>query len=347
MVGEDVAAAYLVEDLGARAVGEPPLREGMPGCVPQVRAVELRELKQRAKTKRGVHAIDLLGRCPYTALDLPDQRLGRATLDLDANDVAEPSLAQLLLDRLQEVIGVIRDHEICVSRHPEDRLLLDVDAGEQERQETRDRVLERDKGTALTQSEEPRQCPRHVDAREAPFAALFVACEDAEVQRQRRYVRERRCSAHGERRQDRQDLALEPLRQGSQLTRGKRLGRRHDDALFGEGGLQVAVPQRGLPRLQLEHTLLHLGQGVVGRSSVRRALRHARGYLPEQSRNSNLEELVKVRGEDRTELHPLEQRQPSIARELEHTLVEIETGALAIREALRGQLEPRRGQRSE
>ena len=79
----------------------------------------------------------------------------------------------------------------------------------------RNRVLERDEGTALADGEEPRQRLRHVDAREAPLTAGFVAREDAEVQCQGGDVRKRRRGAHGERRQDRQDLALEPFRQCS------------------------------------------------------------------------------------------------------------------------------------
>src|SRR6266542_3485115 len=113
-----------------------------------------------------------------------------------------------------------------------------------------------------------------------------------------------------------------------------------------QSGLEVVVPERGLPRLQLEHAPLHLGQRGGWRPSVRRTLRHARRDLAEQSCDSDLEELVEVRRKDRAELHPLQERQPGIARELEHTLVEIEPGEFAIREASRGQLECRRWQRS-
>src|SRR6266498_3681175 len=52
--------------------------------------------------------------------------------------------------------------------------------------------------------------------------------------------------------------------------------------------------------------------------------------LTEQPCNPHCKELVEVRGEDRTKLDALEQRQPLVRSELEHPLVEIQPRELAV-----------------
>ena len=58
--------------------------------------------------------------------------------------------------------------------------------------------------------------------------------------------------------------------------------------------------------------------------------------LAEQAGDAHLEELVEVRGEDRAELHALEERQRLVGRELENARVELEMGELAIEQRLDG-----------
>lgn len=98
--------------------------------------------------------------------------------------------------------------------------------------------------------------------------------------------------------------------------------------------------------LQLEHALLHFAECGLRHSPIRRAPRDARRHLPEQPRDSDLEELVQVRGEDRAELHPVEQRQTWIRRELEDPFIEVEPGKLAVCKPSRGGLECRREDRA-
>ena len=61
--------------------------------------------------------------------------------------------------------------------------------------------------------------------------------------------------------------------------------------------------------------------------------------LSQEPGDAHHEELVEVRGEDRAELHPLEQRHLRIGRQLEHARVEVEPGKLSVEE-------PRAGPRS-
>ena len=52
-------------------------------------------------------------------------------LDLEAHDLAEAAAAQLVLDGLQQVVGLVGDGEVGVARDPEDRRVDDLHAREQ------------------------------------------------------------------------------------------------------------------------------------------------------------------------------------------------------------------------
>ncbi len=70
------------------------------------------------------------------------------------------------------------------------------------------------------------------------------------------------------------------------------------------------------------------------REAVRRARAEAELCLAEETGDPHLEELVEVRGEDRAELDPLEQRDGLVTGQLEHAGVEVEQRQLAIEEPL-------------
>jgi hypothetical protein len=98
------------------------------------------------------------------------------------------------------------------------------------------------------------------------------------------------------------------------------------DAVLGQAGPEHVAEAA---RLLLEHRhdpLPHLQKEVApllrGRALV------ARGR-PDQ-RNPLLKELVQVRGEDREELDPLEQRRPLVERLLQHAPVELEPAQVAV-----------------
>ena len=51
--------------------------------------------------------------------------------DLDADDLAEAPAAQLVLDRLQQVVGLVGDREVGVARDAEDVVVEDLHAREE------------------------------------------------------------------------------------------------------------------------------------------------------------------------------------------------------------------------
>ena len=51
--------------------------------------------------------------------------------DLDAGDLTEAPAAQFELDRLEQVVGLVRNFEVGVARDPKDRALEHVHAGKE------------------------------------------------------------------------------------------------------------------------------------------------------------------------------------------------------------------------
>ena len=103
-----------------------------------------------ARSSRPVDRVDLLvadAEAGFEPVDASPSRHRRG--DLDAHDVAEAAPAQLELDRLEQVVGLVRDLEVGVARDAEDGALGDLHLREEPVEEVRDHVLERDEQAAL------------------------------------------------------------------------------------------------------------------------------------------------------------------------------------------------------
>ena len=72
-----------------------------------------------------------------------------ARADLDAHDLAEAPPAQLVLDGLQQVVGLVGDLEVGVARDAEDVVVEDLHAREQLVEVRGDDLLERDERAAV------------------------------------------------------------------------------------------------------------------------------------------------------------------------------------------------------
>ena len=135
-----------------------------------------------------------------------------ARAHLDAHDLAEAAAPQLVLDRPQQVVGLVGHREVGVARDPEDVVVDDLHAGEELVEVLRDQVLERDERAAVADGDEAREhLLRHLHAREGLLPGLRVAHQHGERERQVGDVRERPAEPDRERREDREDLALEAL----------------------------------------------------------------------------------------------------------------------------------------
>lgn len=205
----------------------------------------------------------------------------------------------------------------------------DLHAREEQVQVPRDDVLERDEGVLVDLDEARQHLLRHLHPRVQRRVCGRVVELDEQAQREVRDVGEGAARPDRQRRQHGEDVlpevALNRLRQGARLRTAD-----DADALLGEGrahdlGELVRMARVHLPELAGE-PVHHLGR----REAVGPARVHPGLDLPMHARHSHHEELVEVRGVDRQELQPLEQGHGAVFAELEHPVVEVEPGELAV-----------------
>ena len=212
VVDEDVGGAHHREQVGlgiAVAGGRDQSRLGdrRPARPAQVGAVLDRgDLPQIAHVEQAVDVVDL-DLVDVQPLDQPGAQRGvHAGADLEPDDLAEAPATELVLDRLQQVVGLVGDLEIGVAGDPEQVVADDLHAGEQGREVVGDDVLERDEGV-LGDLHEPRQhLLRHLDPGERVMVGVRVVQPHDQAQRQVGDVRERPPGADRQRGQHREDL---------------------------------------------------------------------------------------------------------------------------------------------
>ncbi len=336
LVHQHVAAADLVEDLRQVALcARQASGYGRdPRLVLEVGPVDGHELLELREVEEAVDAVDLGLVRLEAALQARDHLGGRRRAHLDAHDVAEAPSAELALDRLEQVVGVVGDLEVGVARHAKDGSLEDLDTREEGREEVSDDLLERDVDAAAAEFEEARQSLGDLDACEARLAEVRILREDREGEREARDVRERLSGPHGERCQHREDLAMEAAFELVELLRSEILDAADRDALGLERWAELLLPESRLEGGELEHALPDPGERLLWREAVRGPDGETRLGLAEKAGDSHLEELVEVRGEDPAVVDAFQQRQPLVRRELEHACVELEVRELAIEERL-------------
>ena len=191
MVDEHVAAPDLREEALASAhCGESGGRARHPGLVLEVGPVERGELREVGEVERPPDGIDLLLARPQALGQAPQHPVRDRARDLEPDDIAEAAAAQLELDGLEQVVGLVRNLEVGVAGDAEDGALDDLHLREEPVEEVGDDALEGDEGAALADLEEAREAFRHLHAREALLPGLRVADEHGEAVREARDVRE-------------------------------------------------------------------------------------------------------------------------------------------------------------
>ncbi len=195
--------------------------------------------------------------------------------------LAEAPVAQLGLDGGEQVVGIVGDLEVGVTRNAEAAGADHLHAREEELGVRRDDLLDPDVGLLLAVDghEAADHLARHLDARDHALAALRIAHEGGEAQREAGDVRERPPDTDGERREHGQHLTPEAILHAAPRGRVQGIERHHADAVLGEARqqhvAQLMVGARGLR----EHLLAHAVDHLVGRATVGTALAHAGIHL--------------------------------------------------------------------
>ena len=152
MVDEDVALADRGEDVDRLVVLalQPRLGDRRPGLVAQLGvAGDVGDVAEVAEVDQAVDVVDLALLEPQRVDQLLAQLRVHPGRDLEPHDLAEAAAADLVLDRLQEVVGLVGDVEVGVAGDPEVAVVDDLGAGEERVEVGGDRLLERDEGGAL------------------------------------------------------------------------------------------------------------------------------------------------------------------------------------------------------
>src|SRR6185437_4992574 len=119
-----------------------------------VEVADLRELRHVDQAARGIYLV-VADEQPF--LELREHRVRHRLRDLEPDDVAEGPSAQLGLKRLEQVVGLVRDLEVGVTRHAEKSALLEFHAWKKPGQEVRDDALEREHQARSVRTQEARK----------------------------------------------------------------------------------------------------------------------------------------------------------------------------------------------
>ena len=334
MVDEDVALAHRRHHVGRLAlVGlQPRLGHGRPRRVAQLRvARDLEQVEEVLEVEQAVDRDDVVLLDAERVHQLLAHRLPHVGGDLDAHDLAEAPPAQLVLDGLQQVVGLVGDGVVGVAGDAEHRVVDDLHAREELVEVGRDQLLERDEGAPVVEPHEAREhLLGHLHAREGLGPGDGVADDDPERERQVGDVGERAAQAHGQRGEHREDLAAEAVVELRALAVVDVRAADDADAVLGERRPQLLVQAARLASVVPAHRCADGVDRLRRRATVLQRGLEPRLDLVVQAGHADHDELVEVRGDDRAELHPLEQRDARVLGELEHARVELQPRELAV-----------------
>ena len=146
VVHEQIAFAHRPEHVRALALAAEQPRVGDPHewLLAQLGVSgKPHDLPQGAHVEQSIDGVDLLLLHAQQACQRLAQLLGAVRADLDAHDLAEAPAAQLVLDGLQQVGGVVGDLQVGVAGHAKDVVVGDLHTWEQRVEVVSDHVLKR------------------------------------------------------------------------------------------------------------------------------------------------------------------------------------------------------------
>src|SRR5690242_5235519 len=261
-------------------------------------------------------------------------------LDLEPDDRAATPALQRGFEQAHQILGLLLHLDVAVAQYPERALAPHAIAWEQPRHEDSDHSFKPDEadrflGLALArQTDEPGELRR--DGHESMHGAQRAFAHKLEPKREAEIGNEwkRVGWIDRDRRQHRKDVVKKVLLEPAALILGELVSVKDMYAGLGEQRLERH------PILLLLSS--ELGNGVVdavellGRSQSVHARRLDAGdHLAPKTSHPHHVEFIEVRGRDREEAQPLEQRMPLVLGFLEHSPIEIKPGELAIEEAAR------------
>ena len=330
-----IARSRITETIGRSASRPTEIRPGViGGHARSLRSGRSRPWSCQRKSRligprQPIHVVGMQVELAHEQLEhLIAHRVG----DFEAHGAVEPAAAQLHLNGLEEVVGLLLlDREIGVASHAERRRLADHHPRKQAVEVGHDELLG-GQIAALVDRHQTGEQVGHLDPGEAVLAGLGIANEHGDRQGEVGDVGEGMARVDRQRGEHGEDALLVDL--GHRLAIGLgEIAPAHDgDAGSGQCRRQ-GVEEYLL--LALDEAAGRLGdpsQLLRRRPPVGSGLLDASGDLVLQHGDANLKELVKVGRRDRTELGPLEQGDSGLGRQVQHALVERQPAQFAIDE---------------
>jgi hypothetical protein len=251
--------------------------------------------------------------------------------DLEPHHLSKAPAAQLVLHGAQQVVRLVGHGEVGVAGYAKHAVTQDLHAGEELVEVARDHLLERHEGRLPDRDEARQHLLGHLHPRECLVQRHRVAQPDRKAEREIRDVGEGAAGPNRQRSEHREDLLAEYAVELSQLRGVAVLAGQDADACGVERRPHPLLEQARMAGALLLHALGDGADRLERREAVIAAGVHARIHLIVQPGNPDHEELVQVGRVDREELHPLEQRDGLVLGQLQHPLVEVEPGQLAVR----------------
>ena len=341
VVQQHVSLSEDREDVRALVVpGEEPWRgDRRPRLGVQVGSVDREDRPKTAQPDRRVNRVDGLGPQVELAQEQLAHRVGHAVLDLEAHRSTEAAAAQLHLECDEQVLGLFFfECEVGVAGDAE-RLGLAEDHAGKERVEVRgDDLLDGDESVLVGELEESRQDRGHLHPGDPLLGGRGVPDLDGDVEREIRDHGEGMPRIDGERGEDRVDVALEELAHRGAVVVFQLLVGHDVQPCLREVHAEVLEVDPVLAPDELGRALADRDELLAGPEAVCGPRGHAADHLVLESRDADLEELVEQLGEDRHELHTLEQGHRGVLGEVEQPGAEVEARQLPVGEALRSEL---------
>ncbi len=341
--GEDVLRAARLD------LGDLPVRRRHEGREFQVRPVDAAEFEEHGGVERRRQTVHLVRRHAHLVRKQLGEERRRLIGDLQADRRSETAAQQFLLDRVEQILGVVFLHlDIFVSGDAEGARLLDDHAREQRLQMCDDQILHCDEAVAdvlrlvfghVVDGNETVEIVGNLHSCEVGLAGGRVLHEHGEIDRTAGNIGEGVRRVHRERREHWEDLLAEVAGEALLLGDRELVPAEQLDVLLGEFGQDRVDDVMRMLVLQAVRLLGDCAHLLAWAQSARARHGDAGVDAALETGDTDHEELVEIAGEDRREARAFDDRNRLVLREFEHAFVEFEPAELAVEEAVGWQRE--------
>ena len=320
----------------------------------QLRIIQIIQSHVARKGHRPLDAVNLEGLQLHLLNDEFREVRGHTVFGFEANHTAPLTAGHGVTNSLKQVVRlVLFNLHVRITGDAEHTLAHHLVPREEKRKEFTDdffcrhhidaavseRIIRLHFIPLARHEEEAGNVMRHAETR-VVMRAVTALQFDQEIDRDIRDSRERMSRVDRLRRENRINLRLEPREKRSLSIRRKLIIRSDPNTCLSKSGLQFLSPVSSRYINKSKRLFADFRQLTGGRHLIGAGRTGTRLVLLKDIRHTDHEKFIKIRIENREELHLIEQRAVRLNRRFENALIEVEPGKLAVR------IESRRSERS-